>query len=184
MTKQERIKAFIEASRDAYPTDFTGKFMAEQLDDLGYFDAPASTKYHGAYPGGLFDHSLNVYNALKELTKTQNLTWKNDDSIFLISFLHDLCKADAYIANADGTYSYNKDTLFQGHAEKSLLMIQCYLMAAISEEEVLCIKHHMGAFTDKEHWSEFTGAIHHNPNVLWVHVADMMAAHIMEVEKK
>lgn len=30
------------------------------LDDMGFFDAPASTKYHGNYAGGLFDHSLAV----------------------------------------------------------------------------------------------------------------------------
>ena len=30
------------------------------LSDSDYFTAPASTKYHGAYEGGLAEHSLHV----------------------------------------------------------------------------------------------------------------------------
>lgn len=45
-----------------------------KLDELlsrGYVNTPASTKYHGAYPGGLFDHSFEVYHQLNYLAKTQ-----------------------------------------------------------------------------------------------------------------
>ena len=41
----------------------------DRLAEMGFFTAPASTKYHGAYEGGLFDHSYNVTYALLELTK-------------------------------------------------------------------------------------------------------------------
>ena len=43
--------------------------IVERLKSDGFFTAPASTKYHGAYEGGLFEHSLNVTNSLVELTK-------------------------------------------------------------------------------------------------------------------
>ena len=46
--------------------------IVERLKSDGFFTAPASTKYHGAYEGGLFEHSLNVTNSLVELTK-QNI---------------------------------------------------------------------------------------------------------------
>ena len=29
---------------------------------LNFLDAPASTRFHGSYPGGLLEHTLNVYN--------------------------------------------------------------------------------------------------------------------------
>ena len=34
-----------------------------------FFDAPASTRYHGSYPGGLLVHSLNVYDCLVDSSK-------------------------------------------------------------------------------------------------------------------
>lgn len=33
----------------------------EWLDDTDFFRAPASTKHHGSYEGGLAEHSLNVH---------------------------------------------------------------------------------------------------------------------------
>lgn len=38
-------------------------YVLEDLDSWGFFDAPASAQGHGAYPGGLVEHSLNVYDA-------------------------------------------------------------------------------------------------------------------------
>ena len=32
--------------------------LIEKLEDMGFFYAPASTKFHGAYKGGLFEHSF------------------------------------------------------------------------------------------------------------------------------
>lgn len=47
----------------------------DRLVEMGFFTAPASTKYHGAYEGGLFDHSYNVTYALLELTKQCGIRW-------------------------------------------------------------------------------------------------------------
>ena len=38
--------------------------LLEWLKSTDFFTAPASTRFHGAYPGGLVKHSLNVYYAL------------------------------------------------------------------------------------------------------------------------
>lgn len=35
--------------------------LSEHCD---FFTAPASTRFHGAYPQGLLEHSLNVYDCL------------------------------------------------------------------------------------------------------------------------
>ncbi|MBQ2469187.1 MAG: hydrolase, partial [Clostridia bacterium] len=37
------------------------------LETSDFFTCPASTKYHGAYRGGLLEHSLNVYDELQRL---------------------------------------------------------------------------------------------------------------------
>lgn len=50
-------------------------------------------------------------------------------------------------------------------------------------EEILCIRYHMGAFVDQKEWNDYTRAIHECPNVLWTHTADMIAAHILEIDK-
>ena len=36
------------------------------LSNSDFFTAPASTQYHGSHPGGLLEHSLNVYDCLVE----------------------------------------------------------------------------------------------------------------------
>lgn len=45
----------------------------------------------------------------------------------------------------------------------------------------MCILYHMGAFTEKEHWGEFTNAVNRFPNVLWTHHADMIASQVVGV---
>ena len=51
------------------------ELLIKRLEAINFFVAPASTKYHGAYIGGLFDHSLEVANALVHLTIKLNLNW-------------------------------------------------------------------------------------------------------------
>jgi len=48
----------------------------------------------------------------------------------------------------------------------------------LTEEEVLCIRWHMGAFDEKENWNAYGKAIEKYPNVLWTHTADMVASKI------
>ena len=50
--------------------------IPEKLEEWGFFDAPASTKYHGNYKGGLFDHSFAVTEALVDLTEKNGLIWQ------------------------------------------------------------------------------------------------------------
>ena len=154
----------------------------EWLEAHSFFTAPASTKYHGAYEGGLFDHSMNVTRALKQFTRDSHLHWERKESPYIVGFFHDLCKTDQYRLVCDiPIYEYVKDTLLKGHGDKSVMLLS--QLTSLTEEEVACIRYHMGAFCEKEEWNDFTGAIHKWPNVLWTHTADMVAAHITEVEK-
>lgn len=43
--------------------------LLEHLEnETDFFEAPAGAKHHGAFPGGLVIHSLNVYRRLREIT--------------------------------------------------------------------------------------------------------------------
>ena len=146
----------------------------------GFFKAPASTKYHGSHEGGLFEHSLAVMEQLVDLTKRNHLEWQRPESPYIVGIFHDLCKIDSYQTEDYGqTYTFNTDTLLKGHGDKSVMLLST--LTQLTEEEVACIRYHMGAFCDKEEWSDYTRAVHRFPNVLWTHHADMIATHVLDM---
>ena len=187
-SKEKRIEAYY-LTKKKY--DFAyGTLSSADLDKLGFFNAPASTKYHGAYEGGLFDHSYAVYERLAKLTDDNKLVWQRPQSPFIIGMFHDLCKCDQYVkkdgAYVSGTdtllqgenlfhYEYNTNTVIKGHGAKSIMLLSQFI--TLTEEEVLCIRYHMGAY-EKEEWAELDAAIKRYPNVFWAHAADMLASKV------
>lgn len=181
-TREELISQFGNFCKDNGFKDADIEALLAKLNALYFFDAPASTKYHGSYPGGLAEHSLNVATVLVNLTNILHLTWSRPESPVIVGLLHDLCKCDAYIRKPDSTYYFNTDTLIHGHGEKSVIMIQRFM--PLNDDEIACILYHMGSFTDSSKWNEYTNGIHEYSNVLWTHVADMYATHIIEFHEK
>lgn len=153
--------------------------VVEKLRETSFYKMPASTKYHNNFAGGLADHSLAVWLNLETLTTALGLTWEDPDSPFIIAMLHDACKIDAYFYNRDYGVWEHSDKHPGGHAELSLKIAE-QMGIELTDEEKACIRWHMGAFDDQENWGKYTYAIHHYPNVLWTHVADMMSAHLDE----
>lgn len=147
-----------------------------------FLKQPASTKYHGNYEGGLFDHSKQVYYELADLTEQLDLKWERKQSPFIIGMFHDICKIDSYIPTpgAEHPYTYNNDTIIDGHGEKSIIYLQQYI--DLTDEEIACIRWHMGAYeTDTRKWQYYDNAIRKYPNVLYTHTADMIASKIRGV---
>lgn len=174
MTEKERFDLCMSTKLcDILSDEFKTYLLAN-----GFFSAPASTKYHGSYEGGLFHHSFEVAQTLLELTKANNLVWERPESPLIVGMFHDLCKIDSYVAGMDG-WTYNNEALFKGHGDKSVMKLASLMK--LTEEEVACIRYHMGAFTEKEEWQDYTRAIHAYPNVLWTHHADMIASHVRGV---
>lgn len=176
-SKEDRIKDY----REFIGSKFCDYITVEDLDDLGFFVAPASTKYHGAYEGGLFDHSLEVAKQLINLTKKLGLVWRHSESPGIIGMFHDLCKCDNYVWDIETEkYKYNPDIIIPGHGDKSIIMLQKYI--ELTDEEIACIRWHMGAFeTDTKLWNYYNLAIEKYPNVLYTHTADMIASKIVGV---
>lgn len=191
MERNERINLYMSEAPKLIEEN---KDLTEFLLNEGFFDAPASTKYHGVYAGGLFDHSAMVYKELKTLTEKLKLRWARQESVFIVGMFHDLCKYDQYIevpgsyidtgGNSNivtpvGThYEYNKNTLLKGHGSKSVMLLSRFI--PLTEEEMLCIKYHMGPYETDE-WNEFDKAIRKYPNVYFAHAADMIASKIDDV---
>lgn len=178
LTFQDRIDIF-----DKLMGEITPKNVRDYLIGNGFFTAPASTKYHGAYEGGLFDHSMTVATLLLDLSAFNKLKWERAESPLYIGMFHDLCKIDQYkntdvdLNNGKLIYEWNSETFLKGHGDKSIMLLASLIQ--LTEEEVFCIRYHMGAFTEKEEWNDYNRAIRKYNNVLWVHHADMIASQIL-----
>lgn len=152
----------------------------EWLIDNGFKTAPASIKYHGAFEGGLYKHSVAVTGELLHLTDRLALRWQRPESPWIIGMFHDLCKIDAYEPvpiemrkHTEPQYMYNDDQIMKGHGDKSVMLLSRFM--TLTEEEILCIRYHMGAY-ETENWTQFDTAIKKYPNVLFTHTADMIAS--------
>lgn len=161
-------------------------FSENLIDDLkknGFFTSPASTKYHNAFEGGLFEHSRNVVQVLVMLTQDNKLMWQRPESPYIIGMFHDLCKIDAYWHRpgtfSDKWYEHNSRALLKGHGDKSVMLLSQYCQLTL--EEILCIRYHMGAFVDqREEWNDYIRAVQRFDTVLWTHHADMIASNLIE----
>lgn len=177
-TEKDRIEQFKAVMKPCIPDRFQKNFI-DYLKVKDFFTAPASIHHHGAYTGALFDHSLAVTNSLLSLTRRLELKWQDERSPLIVGMFHDLCKLDNYTKTDNEAWEYNNATLLPGHGEKSVIMLQQYVQ--LTEEEMLCIRWHMGAFDDKENWNSYGRACTVYPNVLYTHTADMIAARILGV---
>ena len=66
MTNKE---AFLYICREDIKRDGIEELL-KWLEGTDFFTAPASTRFHGNYEGGLCEHSLNVH---RELTRLNNI---------------------------------------------------------------------------------------------------------------
>jgi hypothetical protein len=149
MTTKERItELLLGTQREGMDA------MIEYLNTSDFFEAPASTKFHGCYAGGLADHSLAVYELLAEFaTKTKldaKVNWGQmamkieSSNIIVAGLLHDVCKIGAYVrTKADDGWTYRRDK-DPGHAKLSIARIKKYITLAKLEE--MMIRYHMGVY--------------------------------------
>ena len=166
-------------------------------DESDFFEAPASTRFHGSYQGGLVEHSLNVYDCLKdylERTRTKELYNMNysEESIAIVALLHDLCKANCYtvgtrnVKDDNGVWQkvpvYNfDDPLPYGHGEKSVYIISGYMK--LTREEAFAIRYHMG-FSGDENALNVGKAFEMFPLAFALSTADMEATYFVEGKKE
>lgn len=161
-----------------------------------FFTAPASTRFHGNYEGGLCEHSVNVFHNLKEYlarpyTKKLFSQQYSDESIAIVSLLHDLCKMNCYktsFRNAKNEmgqwvkvpYYEFDDNLPYGHGEKSVYIISGFMK--LSREEAFAIRYHMG-FSSTDDARNVSKAFEMYPLAFALSVADQEASYYLEETK-
>lgn len=164
--------------------DIKGNFnkgdFINYLIEKGFFKSPASRGFHGAFEGGLFEHSYQVTRALEKFTALLGLEWERKESPYIVGMFHDLCKMELYVQNDDSAgFHYNSELILNGHGEKSIILLQQHIL--LTEEEIMCIRWHMGAFDDSKNWEYYSRAVSAYPNVLYTHTADMIASKLQKI---
>ena len=188
--KEEFIEIF-KANITREGSDRLLDFLENKSD---FFTAPASARYHGAFEGGLCEHSVNVYHCLAaylERERVQELYGMeySPESVALVSLLHDACKIGCYkksfrnVKN-DATGQWEKvpaytfdDPLPYGHGEKSVYIVNGFVR--LSREEAMAIRWHMG-FSGPEDNRTVGQALQKYPLAFALAVADMEASYFLE----
>lgn len=190
MTAKER---FIEIYTQNITREGSDKLLDFLLNGSDFFTAPASTRYHGAHEGGLVEHSLNVYDCLKDMMDRPRMKEVYgieypEESIAIAALLHDVCKVNFYktsyrnVKDETGRwqsipYYTIEDTLPYGHGEKSAYIVSAYMR--LTRDEAFAIRYHMG-FSGTEDPGNVGRALEMFPLAYATCCADMEAAFLME----
>ena len=175
--------------------------VIEDLEKMGFFEAPASCNHHLNVAGGLVQHSLNTFYAaekiwegMKQLDASIEKEVKRD-SLILAALLHDVCKADIYKQSVRkrktrlgewvdcDCYKVSYKDFPMGHGEKSVILLLCSGLE-LDDAEMLAIRWHMGSWginmNSIEDQKCFDTAKELYPLVSIIQSADSLAAGLLE----
>ena len=196
----------LEMQRDRFLKVFDGQIgeregkeaLREWLlsDECDFFTAPASTRYHGNYTGGLCEHSLDVYDMAvgleglyRENIRKQYLVLNRPydreqfmESLAVAALFHDLCKANFYKARVNGrnmVYAVDERLPFGGHGSKSVYVLSRYLKD-IRDDEAIAINCHMGFSRAEDNSISIGESFRFSPLAWIIHVADEAATFMLD----
>ncbi|MBE7082377.1 MAG: hydrolase [Clostridiales bacterium] len=168
--------------------------LLDYLCKTDFFTAPASTKFHSAYEGGLCEHSLKVYERyIKMLASEYGEDWQKYislESATIIALFHDICKVNTYKVEMRNVkengnwvqkpYYSTEDLLPYGHGEKSVYIINGFLR--LTREEAMAINWHMGGFDTrvKGGFYGLSDVFYTYPTALLFHLSDIQATYLDE----
>ena len=167
------------------------------LEKSDFFTAPSSTRFHCSYEGGLCEHSLNVYDCLKDylsrdfVRNRYNLN-PSEEKIAIVALLHDLCKVNTYVVSMRNKkdengqwvqvpfYEFKEKFNYGSHGGKSIFIIQEFMK--LDPEEQVAINCHMGAYDRLPGDFSLNNAYAQFPLALALHIADVESTVILEHE--
>ncbi len=191
---------FITTYRTFIKREGADKLLDYLLTKSDFFTAPASSKFHNNFEGGLLSHSLNVYKRLVKLLKAEyGEKWTevySPETVAIVGLLHDVCKINFYkvsqrnVKNKDTgaweqvNYYTVEDQLPYGHGEKSVYIIGGFMR--LTREEAMAINWHMGGFDDRVRGGSYTVgvAFQQYPLAVLTHSADFLATYLDEKEEQ
>ena len=184
---------FLQIYQSKIHREGADKFLEYLTEKSDFFTAPASTRYHGAYEGGLAQHSVNVYECLRaymDRERVRDLYHMNysEETIALVSLLHDVCKIGCYKTSTRNVKDENgvwqkvpfyqfDDPMPYGHGEKSVYILSGFMR--LSREEAFAIRYHMG-FSGNEDKGSVGKVFEQFPLAFALSVADMEATYFLE----
>ena len=194
MQRDRFLKIFDEQIGDREGKEALREWLLS--DECDFFNAPASTKYHGNYTGGLCEHSLDVYDMAigleglyRENIRKQylvlNRLYDRDqfmESLAVAALFHDLCKANFYKAKVNGknmVYTVDEQLPFGGHGSKSVYLLSKYLKD-IRDDEAIAINCHMGFSRAEDNSISIGESFHFSPLAWIIHVADEAATFMLD----
>lgn len=202
--KNEAVLTLKEQFELAVMDNITRDGVKELLDwldlETDFYEAPASTRFHGSYMGGLVEHSLNVYHQI--VREAKQFAWNfnlvpaqpfNEESLAIIALFHDLCKVNTYetylrnVKDPDSgewyqqeQYKYGDNVFEMGHGAKSLYYVQQFIQ--LTDLEAQAIFWHMGAFDTSPYMTlnGLTATYGNNEYAFLLHRADYSVTCIIE----
>lgn len=189
INQQENKEFFINLCKTHIKRDGLDALLS-WLEKSDFYTAPASAKYHLAEPGGLVQHSINVFNQLVRLSKCYEDQFKiSNEQLVITALFHDLCKVNFYKPDTrnvkvDGVwqavpcYSYEEKFVYGGHGSKSVFLIERFMK--LTPEEAVAINCHMASWDGNK---DVGSAYEHFPSAWLLHVADEAATFLDENER-
>ena len=189
-------EVFLEIYRDNIRREGADALLDYLEHKSDFFTAPASARFHGSYPGGLCEHSVNVYRCLAAYLERERVRELygldySPETVALVSLLHDVCKTGCYkqgsrnVKGPDGKWQsvptfFYEDNLPYGHGEKSVYILSGFLR--LTREEAMAIRWHMGFSGDED--KRLVGqALQQYPLAFALSVADMEATYFLEKDE-
>ena len=189
-------EVFLQIYRDNIHREGSDALLDYLEHKSDFFAAPASARFHGSYPGGLCEHSVNVYRCLEAYLERERVRELygldySPETVALVSLLHDVCKIGCYrggtrnVKGPDGKWQsvptfFYEDNLPYGHGEKSVYILSGFLR--LTREEAMAIRWHMGFSGDED--KRLVGqAFQQYPLAFALSVADMEATYFLEKDE-
>ena len=192
LTQQQIEANYAEYRQTLEP--FVSEDLLRFIDESDFRTAPASTRFHGSYAGGLCEHSLGVLRSLRFFARLAHGMY-TEEQLVRSALLHDICKIGTYTTekrnrkNDQGKWEQydawiTDDPYPAGHGSKSVALAFEF-GTKLTRDEVMAITHHMGAYglsgMDLNTYSKATEVC---PLVLMLHWSDMAESHVQPAVKQ
>ena len=201
---KNRFIELLKGALESRPGSKTEELISK-LCNSDFFIAPASTKYHANYEGGLCEHSLNVYDNLMKLIKVKDFDDTiNITSATIVSLLHDISKMNYYEQyfqnkkvysptgskhDEGGNFDWKSVSAYKrrepdntfiygSHEMNSEFIVHCYIPLTL--EESIAILHHMGGKSADSAQDDISTVYNKYPLAILLHIADMISTFIDE----
>lgn len=161
--------------------------LVEYMSEMGFFTAPASGGNHLCEPGGLAQHSWNVYITAMSIAGILKFDTNMVNSVTIAALLHDLGKCgdydkQMYIPNmlksgklsTAKPYKRNPDLLPIDHATRSIKLASLFI--DLTEEEEFAIRYHDGLYETANYGVKG----HETPLYIILHFADLWSSRAIE----